>query len=94
MSTCVCTPKQKDSGRYSKRCTAHHGHPSVVKPKLMKRKMALRCTDCHSYVPATHVPGNFFDKAPVAKGGWGGAAFCEAHARRHPGSFPDPELVK
>lgn len=26
MSICTCTPKQKDSGRYGKRCTAHNGH--------------------------------------------------------------------
>jgi len=26
VSICTCTPKQKDSGRYGKRCTAHSGH--------------------------------------------------------------------
>ena len=26
MSICTCTPKQKESGRYGKRCTAHNGH--------------------------------------------------------------------
>ena len=26
MSVCTCTPKQKESGRYGKRCTAHNGH--------------------------------------------------------------------
>lgn len=37
MSICVCTPKQKDSGRISAKCAAHHGHNTVRDRKSGKR---------------------------------------------------------
>jgi len=52
MSVCTCTPKQKDSGRHSKYCTAHMGYalrPPRKKPapKPVKRIVVGKITVDH-----------------------------------------------
>lgn len=41
MSVCICTPKQKDSGRHAKRCEAHHGYMSASAQMPKKREREL-----------------------------------------------------
>jgi len=42
MSVCICTPRQKETGRFSIRCTAHNGHSTAAYKERKKPLTVLQ----------------------------------------------------